>query len=304
VIASLSALGGITQTHAALLVYEGYNYGGTSVNMNGLATSTTGLSGNYSAVAGGGATGTGSAIYVTTGLTFGSNFPTGIGGATTLVDTRTGGSGLRTETLTATISATNTGTTYSSYLVNFAGLPTTANAFSAATGAMGNLQASFKQSTSEFSTKPGVGMGTGSGGTAYTPTTSTTYLVLARNTNVGTTLSVSTTGVSDLWVMDLASYDAWFTAGANEGNLSSFADATATQTLTTGGPFTLNGTFSTALNTGGNNYTITGTYDEFRVGALLSDVVAVPEPGAIALLGLGLGFILLVCRRPRFNRAS
>lgn len=100
----------LASAQATLLLYEDFSYGvSDGMTMNGVATSATGLSGNYSFL-----NASGSSLYSTTGLSFGINYLPTSGGSVLL--SATGNNAY--SVITATLSASTTGTLYSSYLPN------------------------------------------------------------------------------------------------------------------------------------------------------------------------------------------
>lgn len=302
-------LGMALNGHAELLVYDGFNYGtvrtsGQSMAGVSVSASTVGLQGTYAQNTDSSALPT---YFDSTGLTFGSNFLSTEGGALKISVT-TGKYSILGVQLNA---GTVTGDLYQSFLYNFS-----TNA-SVVTGKANFTRLTTAQtaSTNEHFSVGGEAKaaGTGSGisyndtgssvGGANVLTANTTYLFLAKFTNVGLSLSSSNPATATLWVLDLNSYDAWLSAGSAEDLLSTYALTTATDTQTSG-TWTFNDTsflqFAATSSAVGSG-TFTGLYDELRMGTTLSDVVVVPEPstGLLVLGGVAALFGLKRMRRQK-----
>jgi hypothetical protein len=303
-LAALALLAGTTSSQAVLLVHEGFNYGlADGTTFNGVATTATGYSGNYT-VATGAAGGAG--VYSSTGLTFSSNFFATANGAANLTTpaqpSPTGTSAILGGTLS--IGGAQTGNIYSSYLVNYG---TKEPVFSGAAAQLRISDLQTSGSNNRFLTfadnganlNNGVSFSGASTNGSQALVDGTTYLMVAKYTNVGT---IGATGTATLWLFDSASYDLWFTGGASEAALDTFA---------LGGPLVSAGVTTTAIHTFTNGdftqFTISGTngsaaqsifYDELRYGTTLEDVVMVPEPSTYALMLGGL-LLFLVVRRKR-----
>jgi hypothetical protein len=286
---------------AAVLVYEDYDYALTDgTTMNGVATAATGLTGNYAAA---GTSGT--SVYQTTGLTFGANYLPVSGGAVRLSSP----TGTTSSLLGAQISVggAQTGTLWSSYLVN---ITTKSNAGNATAQArVSDVQAGAAGTQNNRMNSQGDGfvggvLGTavtysGSGATtsgATTLTVGNTYLMLSQFTNAGTAGG----GTATLRVFDLAGYNDWLTLGGGlEANLGTYDLSTQTHSFTTQADFG-DGDFFVfaASNASGATAAQTVVYDELRWGTSLGDVVAVPETNTVASLAGGLAMLVLLRRRP------
>lgn len=287
---------------AAVLVYEDYDYAlidGTT--MNGVATAATGFTGNYASA---GTSGT--SVYQATGLTFGANHLPVSGGAVRLSSP----TGTTSSLLGATISVggAQTGTLWSSYLVN---ITTKSNAGNATAQArVSDVQAGAAGTQNNRMNSQGDGFvggvfGTavtysGSGATtsgATTLTVGSTYLMLSQFTNVGTAGG----GTATLRVLDVAGYNDWLSLGGGlEANLGTYDLSTQSHSFTTQADFG-DGDFFVfaASNASGATAVQTVVYDELRWGTSLGDVVStVPEPSAVASVIGGLGMLALLRRRP------
>ena len=307
-VAILSGLA--THAHGALLVYEGFNYSGSVSNgasMGGVTSSALGLTGNYAVTNSNSA----SSVYNTSGLSFGSNFYSSTGGALQ-GNGPVGGSAIAGVAINAT---SGSSTLWNSYLFNFSSLASNVDG-SAVSILRLNTSAGGTGTTSWFSANPEASNGAlAKPGVAYDSTvtnytgaftlaTNTTYLAVARYTNVGTALSAGSPGTASLWIFTQSGYDNWVTNGASEANLSVYASATVSDSATTGTFSFSSGSFL-QLGTYGGTIGIDGTpqnlrTDEIRFGTTLYDVV-VPEP-SISLLVLGAGgFLLIFRKRPRLT---
>jgi hypothetical protein len=297
-LAALALLAGTTSSQAVLLVYEGFNYGGSDLaSLSGVATTATGYSGNYATAGASGAAG-----YESTGLTFSSNFYATANGAANLTTPAGNTSAILGGTLS--IGGAQTGDIYSSYLVNygtkeavFSGAAAQLRVSDLQTSGSNNRFLTFADNGTNLSN--GVSFSGASTNGSQTLVDGTTYLMVAKYTNVGT---IGATGTATLWLFDSASYDLWFSGGASEAALDTFA---------LGGPLVSTGITTTAIHTFTNGdftqFTLSGTanalaqsifYDELRYGTTLEDVVMVPEPSTYALMLGGL-LLFLVVRRKR-----
>jgi hypothetical protein len=307
----LAALCVPTFSQASLLVYESFNYGSSTsdgATLNAKATSATGLGGNYGVTT----VGSGSATFNASGLSF-SNFVT-TGGAARL---NSGATGSSNAVLSASLnlSASATGTLYSSYLVQFTSFSTTPNGGGNQvrlknTGNNTNLfQSSAKAATAIVT--PGVAYGNNTPVNAPQPggganiTTGVTYLVVNTFTNVGSALSVGSPGVATTALFDLASYNNWVEKGSNENGefgLTALALRTVSDTVTSGTFTFSNASKSLQLTTfSGSGSGQNAIFDELRFGTALSDVVGatIPEPSTYALLAGSLTLAGVVALRRR-----
>ena len=284
---------------AAVLIYEDYDYGiADGTTMNGVATAATGFTGNYATA---GTSGT--SVYQTTGLTFGANYLPVSGGAVRLSSP----TGTTSSLLGATMSVggAQTGTLWSSYLVNFTSKSNAGNA--TAQARVSDIQVGATGTANNRMNALGDGFGplgtavtySGSGVTtagATTLTVGNTYLILSQFTNVGTAGG----GTATLWVFDVAGYDNWLSLGGGlEANLGTYDLTSQSHTSTTQADFGDGDFFHfAASNASGATAVQTVVYDELRWGTSLGNVVAVPEPSAVASVIGGLGMLALLRRRP------
>ncbi|HSI35133.1 MAG TPA: PEP-CTERM sorting domain-containing protein, partial [Tepidisphaeraceae bacterium] len=137
------------------------------------------------------------------------------------------------------------------------------------------------------------------------PATGTTYIYLAKFTNVGDTLGAVNTASATMWILTAAQFDNFRADGLTEGELSGAAlgsgptevfDRTSDSSVAAG-TFSLNTTNFVQLATLGTASPTTITYDELRFGTTLNDVTPVPEPAGLAALGVAAAAALLRRRR-------
>tara|TARA_R100000027_G_scaffold67699_1_gene67928 strand:- start:8485 stop:9489 length:1005 start_codon:yes stop_codon:yes gene_type:complete len=306
-----------TSSSASLLVYEGFNYGESSMNIDGVSVGggATGLTGSYSTSTG--TSGNGNvqtSIYNSSGLTF-SNLST-TGGALTQTVSPTIDSTKEYTYSHAAINTSGTGTIYNSMLVrvdsNALSNPTLGQnpsnsgvsdmriqSTSSLTGNGNGSMVTNAKRSNQGSQKPGTSY-TANGfiGGSGTISLAETYLFITKYTNVGGVDG----GDATLWVFDETGFDTWQANGGLEGDLSTYAFMETTNTSSTAIAFDATksmrfstGEFSVDFNSGADNYdnvgTIGATYDEVRYGTSLGDVIsAIPEPSQFAL---GFGFLAL-----------
>lgn len=265
----------------AVLVYEPFNYGSTADSgtaIVGTATNANGLTGTY--------TSSGTAAASNTNLTFSSNFFPTKGGSLRLAGSGNSSAGGMTLNTGA-----QTGTIWCSYLFKTSSVAAGSTAMIRLAGGSPNLR--FVAAANGANGMPGVGYD----GTSTTTqsaegplTTNTTYLVLAKFTNVGAALSSGNPGVATEWVLTSQGYDQWVAAGGGEANLAAYAfDVTKTQTS---GNYAFNNSFTVSFV---KTFSQVAYFDELRYGAALADVV--PEPAS--LTALGATSLLLLRRRRR-----
>jgi PEP-CTERM motif len=280
---------------AAVLVYEDYDYAlADGTTLNGVATSATGFTGSYAV----GGTG-GSSVYATTGLTFGANYLPVSGGATRLSASVTGGSTSSVLGATISVGGAQTGTLWSSYLVNITSKTDKAGA--TAQARVSDLQTTSSNNRLNALADSGTTLGTGIAydstivaTTGTTLTVGTTYLMLSQYTNVGTAGG----GTATLWIFNLAGYNDWLSLGGGlEANLGSYDITSQSDSSTTQADFgAVNDFYQFAVsNTSDSLIVQTVIYDELRWGTSLGDVVStVPEPGtAMSMAGALAAFALL-----------
>jgi hypothetical protein len=114
-----------------------------------------------------------------------------------------------------------------------------------------------------------------------------TYLLIAKFDNVGQS------GSATWWALSETNFTSLVSAGISEANLGLYC----TDTVTATGQASQTLAVTDFLNL----YTYRGTslYDEIRFGTSLADVVPVPEPSALVLLGVGMVGLLSRTRRRR-----
>ncbi len=306
---ALAVAGAATSSQATLLVQESFNYGGSTIaNINGTTETGTGLQGNWTvtnALPGGGLA---SSAYQTTGLSFGSSFAAGTGGAL-LQTTRYSGSNAQSSATVQLDITTTTGDIWGSYLVNYTTLSNGASGAAiqgigtSSTGATVNLGNRVNTNATAGNTTTSVfydsTLTTSAASTLIS--TSTTYMVLSKFTNVGTTLSGGSPGVATTWYFTQTGYESWLTIGGGlEANLSTYAVKSGSDTVTSGQiNFDSNGFLTLKSDAPDiNNFQVVAVFDEIRYGTTIYDVGVIPEPSATALL-FGAGVSVLLFRRKR-----
>lgn len=307
---AVGALATASLSHATLLVYDGFasdGLEGSLVNGESMVARTIsggaiGVVGNY------GRGGSGTPIWNSQGLTFSNLIVSG--GMATLTTTTSA------TTLGGAFANTinHTGTLYHSYLVNLStggGTGTMYSRVNGTSGATSDPHFIASADAAGASTVPNVAYGTTTGTSAAGSSTmaaNTTYLVVARYTNVGSTLTTENPGVATLWVLTESQFDffqiggftdaAFDLASVGTGNNQIFAKATSTQT-TGGFSFSGNGTGNMSYNFFWTlpNADALFAVDEIRYGTTLDSVMPIPEPGTLALIAIGLAVILFRLRR-------
>ncbi|GHC05652.1 hypothetical protein [Cerasicoccus arenae] len=313
--------------HAVSLVYEGFNYGGSTIPINGVAVGggATGLSGSYATVTGtSGNDNVQSSNYVPTGLTF-SNLATTGGSLFQSVQPKI--DNVKEYAYThIPLSTTATGDIYQTMLVNVSAsalvnptlgqdpsnsgvselrLQDTSNLTGNASGSM----AEAVKRASQTGIKSGsqyIVNGPISGSQAIS--LNQNYLMVNSFSNVG----LAGGGTANTWMFDEVSFDNWQSNGGLEVDLDTYAlfstsnsssstivfDSTKSMRISTS-------EFSIDFNSGATSYDnigeLTVTYDEVRYGTTLGDVVVVPEPSAYAL-AVGCIVLAVIVRRRRLSR--
>lgn len=285
---------------AALLVYEGYAGYGTSLVGVKPSSSTVGL--NRSVDYG---PATVSTYTVSpTSLPFSQSFYTQPGS----LGTTSTSAGIAAAQLS--LAASHTGTLYHSYLVRFGG-------HSTASGEGSQSRVSNDQSTTTTRliadadtrqgslTTQGIGYGSSVETGGVELPVNTTYLMIAKWTNVGTTLSAGTPGGRSLYALTSDQFDSFWAAGATESYLDNTAIGSGANAITSRiiGANATSG--SVAFNSGSYTHFVTVghavAFDELRYGTTLNDVI--PEPTSVGLLAT-VATVGLLWRRRRQSAST
>lgn len=292
-----------TAAHAALLVYEPFDYGSTDVLLSGVSGTALGLDGStYSTGSAATLGAPGSVNYYDDGLDFSNLSVTG-GRAHIIYDTTIRNA---TRGLDASLSS---GTLYGSFLYVCGG--GTNNGISdllfGASNATDNtgkiVVAANEYDGSSTSDGPNY-MGARISGTGVKATGTqmaedgTTYLVLFQLSNIGATSGSQTL---DAWALTEAQFDTFKAGGLTSAELNAATlGATATDVLQRTSVTKSAATYASFLDTDSMRlYSLrtNGQFDEIRIGsASLDEVTPVPEPASIAALGLA---SMLMFRRQR-----
>jgi len=273
----------ISPSHAALLVYEGFNGYSTGTLTGQAATNTTGLTGSYGQGAGG------QIVAQTQGLTF-SNLVVS-GGSAANSSTTPSAVGVKLDT-----DISFTGTLYSSYLVQLGSSSTTSSSVTVGmnTNTTTSSASRYFNSSADLSTNSSPGVSYGSSAKSGGPTvlsTATTYVMISRYTNVGLSTSVEAPGQATLWILTEAQFDYFKNggfsdeeldgAGVGDANSDVFLRVNSAQ-VTDGSTYSFGGAIQFGLTnpSAGAAYII----DEVRYGSSLNDVLPIPEPKIGALV--------------------
>lgn len=294
-----ASLGFANSSQAALLVYEPFDYN-TGMTLNNVTPngSTVGLS-TTTAYSGNGAQ---NYTVQAAGLSF-AGLPTS-GGSVSF------GTGTNVAAGQFDLGASPyTGTLFASYLVtlssrggaagNGAGVRVADN--NTTGGDRFNIQADSRQETS---TEVGINYGASTGGVTHTGVAlnlNTTYLIIARFTNVGQ-ISDSNPGIASIYALTEAQFGNFLLGGASEsyldgatigGGASGITARAHDDPVTTGSIYHFATGHYFALVSVGD----AGRFDEVRYGSTLADVTAVPEPSSVLLALGGVAGLLVIQRR-------
>lgn len=287
-------LGGARNAAATLLLYEGFDYGGTDVLLSAVSGAALGLDGStYSAEVS-------SPNYAATGLTFGSLQVSGGKAQLNYYATNARGA---TRGLNFSLSS---GTMYGSFIYHNTDNSLGNTGLLLGSGGFSNNTAELDvvgNTMNEFTSIRTFGSTTATpSGIAYT-IPNDPVLVLFEVTNMGTT---SGTQTLTTWVLTPGQFANFKSGGLNSSELSlAGTGAGVTNVLQTatythsgaGGYISLASTEMLSLFSYRTNYTI----DEIRISNAgfdeVTPLIAIPEPGNAALLASGLGLLGLARHR-------
>lgn len=316
VLAALS-LGIVSSSRAAVIVYEGFDYGGSASLLGGLGNTTEiGLQGTWTS---NGTVATATANYVPLGLTFSDLFVTGglaqMNGLAATGD-RTAAAGRRLNV------AAQTGTLWGSYLFQKVSDLQMRSVASLLQGNIVNATdntAYFSLAHNEFNQNVGgvrvSASVAGVGGTAIAaggvvPTLGTTYLYVFKMENVGA--ASGSTQTATAWMLSAEQYDNFKAGGLDEAELNAAAmgslstDVMERATFTTNGGLPAPGTFDDTdfirlFNFSGGELITQFDEIKFSNSSINEAVIGIPEPSALLGMVGGLGMLLGI-RRSRLQR--
>lgn len=293
----LAVLTAPSPCQGALILYEGFDYGGSNVALNTISGAATGLTGSYA----------GSGNYNSTGLTF-SNLET-TGGRASFGNTGSITSGYR-QLSTGTISGTIYGSfiyqqtqSYGTNDVNGLGFGVlnpsitndNTNTLSVITDTYNNEVPSLRSNPGNTGSAPYLATGSG---TAPDPS-ATVRMALFEVTNVG---AVSGTQQVTMWILEENQFNNFRPDGLSVTELNSASVGTGSTEVFGRVTLTINGA-SGYIGLGNSNFlTLMNLrsdvgYDEIRIStSSLNEATPVPEPGSVVLLGLA-GMVMMICRR-------
>lgn len=294
---AIVALTVLPPSKAALLVYEGFNYNtGTTLIGTAPNASTVGLD-TASAYA---STQTG-VFTVVEGLSFGGLATSGNAVRIT--------SGVGVASAKMNLETTSfSGTLWSSYLVNITTKGGTAGDGSALriSNTTANSSERYQSLADSRNNSGNVAANYGAGNVGTNATSGlingTTYLMIARFTRVGSTLTTGAEGVATVWALTVDQFSSFVAAAdgeawLNSASVSTGANGVSAKAAHTLGSFSGNdfqtGRFAQLVSVNSNV-----TFDEVRFGSSLADVTPIPEPATAALL-MGLVAVGSVCVRRR-----
>ncbi len=287
---------------AQLLVEEAFSYGiADGATLVGQTITGTGFTTNWQETSG-----TGTFVYATTNLSFGSLINSGGSAVISSTSGRAFGG-------TLSASATVGSTLYGAYLVNisaFGGGTTALHEVRVNTGAATAGGSSYFRSQSDSSATSvngtAVAYDNTPGTAGATLSLNTTYIVLSEYTNVGAALSGGSPGTATQWVLTLDQFNNFRPDGltvlelngatVGTGTTNVFSRTSDSVTSGTGGLFDGSRAVQFAA-VGATGLAATANYDALRYGTSLDLVTPIPEPSTWALVGLGLSAVLFLRRR-------
>lgn len=297
------SVGILTSAHAAVLVYEGFDYtqgNFTSSTSTTIASNATGLTGNYTWVQNGDANATSIGIIAptafrdlgSTGNALQWHNPTApsssaVGSYLYAPLTASASSGLA-------VADGHSKTIWMSWVLDSSGAGTAIvelrnNAATATGGTVFGASATLSPGTYDANTVQIIGNNGVRNSAAYTFTSGSEYMLVAKLTysKSGSTTSFDS---GSLWVLNNNNSGSLPSDEASlGGSIASFATASTTTADRT----------PTYLRISNGSSVGQNVFDEIRIGTAFADVVAVPEPSTYALLTAlaGLGVVMMRRRR-------
>lgn len=280
----------LSQSSAAVLVYDGFDYGTTGQSLSAIASpGGLGLSGAWSANSGN--------ATITDGLSF-AHLATG-GNAVAVSSRSTTGFGVSGRAISPDANLTS-GTLFMSFLFNSSSPLTNDKLFFS--GISNNISESSLDYRPLISVlrpdSPNLGVGNYPGAannTAYgtAPTQGTTYLTIATVSNLSTS---PTSHTVTAWVLSEAQWSSIYDQTITTDLLSANSIGAITSTFSNYTNYFTN-YIMIGSNSGGNTASKTVIFDELRYGTSFADILPVPEPSSLAVLSLGIIMLLFNRRR-------
>jgi len=294
-IAALSVSAAASSAQAALLAYEGFDYGPVSGGqLPGSANTGTGFSSGWQVAAGGSAV---PWTYQASSMAFSSNFQTS-GGSSAFAS-----NGGDIGNLYRPLSAGVSGTTFGSFVFNIGSRQNAVvDVMFGAAGATDNTATSVMAASEWGQANSGVRIADTNGTHVQTLSgeplaLGTTYMYLWKSEMEAS--SQKTTA----WILTSAQYDYFSSNGFSEAALNSAGTGTGANNVFQTGSLALTGSLGdlSTMHLFGYGWepVVSAQIDEIRVGTSISDVTPVPEPATAALLGVGAVLSLRLARRVR-----
>ncbi|GEM_PF-5225052 len=262
------------QTHAAVLIYEGFDYSSGGINWSDINGGTGFDSGGWAPPVSYTAT-------IVSGLDF-SDYDDNYSNGNALLF-QTGGTG-NARNANRGVNVNSSGTVWGSYLFNLSSDTGSNEEFRTSFDGSARLLANVSGGTN-FSGVSINNSDANEAASAFTPPVGTTYLYIGKWEDTGGTSDLDT---GTMWILSAANYDAIKAGGITEAELNATNSGTATAIGSWGGI-----TDTASFDFDFRRYQ--GTIDELKYGSEIGDLfTAIPEPSSLSLIGLALGTVYVV----------